>query len=322
MTLRELYEKAVTIGIANDPRGAKEAGATLTAAKEEWKGLKKSERAYFDVERLQNPYDDSRILNGPPETKIRSILAGIDIGEGELVLADRLREKGRKIDAVVAHHPSAHALARLPDLMGMQAGLYAVAGVPIGQAEGVLEPRIREVASRVQPANHQRAADAARLLEIPLVCFHTVADNCVSNHLDGLFVRKNPKTLGDVMDLLHAIPEFDIARREQTGPVIVAGSKKSRAGKIFIEMTGGTEGAREMYAKLARAGVSTIVGMHLSKEHAEAAKAENFNIVLAGHISSDNLGVNLLFDACFGDKVEVIGTSGFRRVKRAGKKGS
>ena len=99
--------------------------------------------------------------------------------------------------------------------------------------------------------------------------------------------------------------------------MLVAGTEKSRAGKIFMEMTGGTEGATEMYEKLARSGeVSTIVGMHLSKEHVEAAKAQNLNIVLAGHISADNLGVNLLFDAILDDDVEVVCAGGFRRFSR------
>ncbi len=317
MTLEELYLRAVETGMENDPRGADCARGEIEDASKELDELPEDEKEFFDAERLRNPYGDTRILNGEPSTAIRTVLAGIDIGEGELVLADRLIEKGRSIDAVIAHHPSARGLAGLPGVMRIQPGLYAAAGVPIGQAESVMEPRIKEVADRVSPVNQQRAADAARLLGVPLACFHTVADNCVSTFLDTLFKREKPRTLGDVMELLNDIPEYDRARRDGSGPMIVTGSKKSSAGEIFIEMTGGTEGATEMYQKLARSsGVSTLVGMHYSKEHVEAAKKEGFNIVLAGHISSDNVGMNVLFDACFGAEVEVIEASGFRRVSR------
>jgi hypothetical protein len=315
MKLREFYEKAVAVGMARDPRGKAATRADLAAAKKEYDGLGKEERKYFDRERLVNPYPDTRILHGG-DGELSGLLVGIDIGEGEIVLADRLREKGKPVDAVASHHPGAHALARLPDVMWIQPGLYAAAGVPIGQAEGVLEPRIREVEARVLPANHERAADAARLLDIPLLCLHTVADNCVSTFLTERFEAESPRTLGDVLDLLHAVPEYDIARRAQTGPVLLAGSKKTSAGKIFVEVTGGTEGAVAMYAKLARTGVSTVVGMHFSKEHVDAAKAEHLSLVVAGHISSDNLGVNLLLDAALDPSVEVFATSGFRRVKR------
>lgn len=317
MNLRKLYELAVKTGMERDPRGKAEAGRAMAEAKKTYEGLKEDERKYFDLEKLENPYDDTRIINGPDSAGIKCIMAGIDIGEGEIMIADRLREKGRPIDAVISHHPVANALAGLPGVMSIQPGIYASVGVPIGQAESVMEPRIKEVESRVQPVNINRAADAARLLEVPLASFHTVADNCVSTFLTDLFVKEKPRTVGEVMDLIHSIPEYDRGRLESQGPSIVSGGKKASAGNIFVEMTGGTEGAKEMYAKLARfAGVSTIVGMHYSKEHVEAAKAENLNIVIAGHIASDNLGMNLLFDAIFGNTVEVIEASGFRRHSR------
>ena len=45
----------------------------------------------------------------------------------------------------------------------------------------------------------------------------------------------------------------------------------------------------------------------------------HLNIVLAGHISSDNLGLNLLFDKLekkFVQKLEFVECSGFRRFRR------
>ena len=82
-------------------------------------------------------------------------------------------------------------------------------------------------------------------------------------------------------------------------------------------MTGGTEGPKEMYQKFAQSTrISTIVGMHFSKEHVEEAQKQHLNVVVAGHIASDNLGMNLLLDACLDARVEVIEAGGFRRVDR------
>ncbi|GAB6063598.1 NGG1p interacting factor NIF3 [Deferrisoma palaeochoriense] len=317
MTLQEFYRKAVEVGMDRDPRGRAEAEADLAAAAKEWEALPEADREFFDRERLENPYADTRILHGDPATELGAVMVAVDVEGDELLLADRLREKGRRLDAVVAHHPRGHALAQLPEVMRIQAGIHAGLGVPVGQAEGILGPRLRDVSERIQPVNHQRAVDAARLLGVPLVCVHTPADNCVATFLTDLFEREQPRTLADVLDLLHGIPEYRRARAEQTGPVIVAGDKKNRAGKIFVDMTGGTEGAKEMYEKFAHSTeVSTIVGMHLSKEHVEEAKKHHLNVVLAGHISSDNLGLNLLLDAALAPGFEVIEAGGFRRVDR------
>jgi hypothetical protein len=43
----------------------------------------------------------------------------------------------------------------------------------------------------------------------------------------------------------------------------------------------------------------------------------NLNVVIAGHISSDNLGLNLLLDRIEKEEsLQIIGCSGFNRIKR------
>jgi len=59
------------------------------------------------------------------------------------------------------------------------------------------------------------------------------------------------------------------------------------------------------------------VAMHLSEEHFKQAKGEHINVVIAGHIASDNLGLNLILDQI--EKVEelkIINCSGFVRIRR------
>ncbi len=52
-------------------------------------------------------------------------------------------------------------------------------------------------------------------------------------------------------------------------------------------------------------------------EHRKEAESNNMNVVIAGHISSDNLGMNLVLDPVVkAGKLRVHEFSGFRRVAR------
>jgi len=157
----------------------------------------------------------------------------------------------------------------------------------------------------------------ARLLNIPFLCVHTPADNMVANYLQRLLDKKKPDTLDDVLKILKDNPEYREATRNNAGPKILVGSKDRRAGKIFVDMTGGTEGSKDIFASLVNSGVNTLVGMHLSEDHRKEAEKHHLNVIIAGHISSDNLGMNLILDEIQkAGRLEVLSCSGFRRFKR------
>jgi hypothetical protein len=317
MKLRRLYEATVEHGISVDPRGKEKVGKALEKVRKEHGELKEAEKSRFDIERLTNPYSDSRILYGEPDREIRHVLMGIDMEIGEIVLADRLREKGRALDLVWAHHPEGDALANLGGVVAMQADILLGFGVPINIAEGILEPRIKEIERGLMPTNHMRAVDAARLLDVPMICTHTPADNCVVHHLQALFDKEKPETVGDVIDVLRGIPEYADAERHGAGLKVFAGNKERRAGGVFVDMTGGTSGSEFAFEKLAqRSDIGTIVAMHIPEKHREQAEKHHINVVIAGHMASDTLGMNLLLDGVerlTGEKLIVTESSGFRR---------
>lgn len=319
MKLRDLYLKAVEIGIRADLRGEEEVQQILREEKERYEKLTDKEKEFYDRDRLFNPYADSRLLIGDSEKEIKTVLCGIDMEVAEILLAYILnRDQGRQIDLVMAHHPEGRALVQLHEVMALQVDLLIAAGVTPSVAEQLMEKRIKEIERRLLPVNHSRTVDVARILNLPLLCLHTPADNCVTRYLTDLFEEKKPGHLKDVVDILEEIPEYRRARQEGLGPKILAGSEKSRAGRIYVDMTGGTEGSRDIFEKQAAAGVSTIVCMHLSEESLEKAKKANLNVVVAGHISSDTLGLNILLDRLeqqTGEKLEIIGVSGFERIR-------
>jgi putative NIF3 family GTP cyclohydrolase 1 type 2 len=319
MKLDALYRKAVAAGVANDPRGAEAVRRILEDERTRSAKLKDDERDGWEEDRLFNPYSDTRILAGDPATEVRKAAVGIDVDAAEVLLAHILnRDRAAAIDLVIAHHPQGVALAQLPDVMRLQTDMLAAFGVNVSVAEQLLDKRIDEVGRRVLPVNHDRAVDAARLLGLPMMCVHTPADNCVNTYLTALFEKEGPARLKDLIELLKGIPEYRAAVRRMAGPKIVSGSENARCGKISLEMTGGTEGAKTIYEQYAVSGVSTIVGMHISEEALENAKKAHLNVVLAGHISSDTLGLNLLFDEIEKDSpLEIAGVSGFVRTRAA-----
>ena len=317
MKLKDLYKFIIEYGRQKDPRGVKTVDREMARIKKQYQHLSGRGKKEFDLERLVNPYADTRILNGGLETKVKTILVGIDIETGELVLADRLREKGGRIDLVMSHHPEGKAHAGFFKVMYMQADILHKYGVPINVAEGILQQRITEVARKVMPANHNRSVDAARLLGIPFLCVHTPADNGVAVYLQKVLDGKTPETLADIVCIIEEIPEYQYEMEHNIVPAIVVGKESSRAGKIFVDMTGGTSPTDKMFARLSQAGIRTIVGMHCKESGYKVAKTEFVNYVIAGHIASDTLGLNLLFDAVEKkEKLKFIECSGFKRIRR------
>jgi hypothetical protein len=316
MNLDTLYRKIIDVGMAHDPRGREELGRSLTEEEKKMKKLSEEDAGGFDKDRLFNPYADTRILSGDGRTEVGKALVGIDMEVGEILLAYVLnRDRGMAIDLVIAHHPEGHALAQLHDVMKLQTDILASYGVNISVAEQLMDKRISEIERRVLPVNHNRAVDVARLLGIPMMCVHTPADNCVSAYLKDLFDGEKPSRLKDLIDLLKGIPEYRRSISRMAPPKIISGSEDSRCGKIYVDMTGGTEGSKNIYEQYAVSGVSTIVGMHMSEDALENAKKAKLNVVIAGHVASDTLGLNLLFDEVEkSGPFDIVGVSGFERI--------
>lgn len=311
-----MYQIAVEKGIENDPRGKEEIERLLKEAREKYEKMSDEEKEFFDTESLTNPFADTRILNGDPETEVERILVGVDMEVGEVLLADSLTRSGRKVDAIVSHHPEGSALANLHMVMYLQADVWNRFGVPIHIGDSLIGKRAQEVMRRFMPVNHQRGLDAARILGYPFMSMHTVADNCVTAFLQKKFDEEQPHKVKDVIKLLLDLPEYREAKKKGAGPTVITGSEDRRAGKVMVDMTGGTEGPKEAVEKLSQAGVGTIVCMHMVDEIREVAEKNHLNVVIAGHIASDSVGMNLILDEFEKRGVDIVPCSGLIRVSR------
>jgi hypothetical protein len=229
--LKEIYRIAVEKGIAEDARDRAEIDRVLAKAKKAYDKLDEDEREFFDTEKFTNPYADTRICAGDPDLEVRGLLVGIDMEVGEVLLADRLREKGEPIDLIFAHHPEGAGYAGLHEVMYMQADLWAAQGVGIGAADALIDPRAQEIRRKVMPANHYRAPDAAALLGLAMLSCHTPADNSVNAFVQRFLEEKSPATLEEVVKVLRTVPEYADAARKGYGPCthLRLGVRSSRA---------------------------------------------------------------------------------------------
>jgi putative NIF3 family GTP cyclohydrolase 1 type 2 len=312
MKTKEIFDLGIKMGIDADFRDQEGITKMLLRKKTKYDSLSENAKKEFDLESLDNPFLDSRIHNISEDGEIKKIIAGIDIDTGELLLAKQIG-----VDLVIGHHPIGRALSNLADVMNLQSDVLNYYGVPINIAEKLMHVRINEVARGVNASNHNKVIDASKLLNLNLINLHTPCDNLVAKYLKDLIEKGTPERVEDLINLLKEIPEYKEAGRIGVGPTIFTGNPESRCGKIVLtEITGGTSGSSKLYEKMAQAGIGTIIGMHMSEEHKKEAEAANLNVVIAGHISSDSIGMNLFLDELEKQGIEIVPFSGLIRIKR------
>jgi putative NIF3 family GTP cyclohydrolase 1 type 2 len=319
LTVKEIFGLGTKLGVAADPRGAKGVAKYLSRVKKRYDAMSEKEKKFFDTEKLANPYTDGFIHVDDGKTKVKRVLAGIDINGPEILLASQLNERGKKIDLVIAHHPEGKGLSNLHEVMEMYTDVYADHGVPVHIAEKLTEDRIREIGRGTHPINHFQAVDIAKHLGINFINTHTITDNMVDKFVREYLSAKKPETVGEIVECLLELPEYQEAKKIGAGPRIIAGSPGNRVGKMMLEMTGGTNPSPKVYEKFSQYGVSTIVGMHMRDEAMKNATEGHMNIVIAGHMSSDSLGMNLWLDELEKRGIEIVPCGGLIRVSRVKK---
>ncbi len=319
MKLKTFFKRAVEIGIDHDPRSKEYIKKLLKKHVDREKKLEGKEKEYFDHERMWNPYGDSRIINGTGEEEVQVLMVGIDIEVPEVLLADRLREKGERIDALLIHHPEGRALADLDKVMPLQVDLLAHVGVPVNMSEGQLHPRMSRIWRAIHPDNLFRTERTAELLGFPAMCCHTITDNLVWKFMEKTVCSKQYDDLNSILNAINKIEEYHRYSKKGNPPIIVHGNGSGRPGKICAtEFTGGTNGPEEFLESQARAGVGTILTMHATEKTLEEAKKHHVNMIQCSHMASDAIGINLLLDKLSKEekKLRTIDVSGFVRVKR------
>ena len=286
MTIEQIYNLGIKLGREADPRGAaKSKGAS---------------------------YADSAIHFSYRNLQVKKVLAGIDIGGEELLLADKMQE----IDLVIAHHSAGKSLACLSDVMPMQIEMLKSYGLPEKAVKKLIKERQGEFARKIMPINHGRSVDFAKLIKMPFMNLHTPLDNLAAKFLNDLIKKKKSVKISGLIKVLETVPEFREAKKSKTSLQIFSGHKNKTCGKIIVDCTGGVPVGKEIYEHFKKAGVNTVVACRLSDAHRLAAREAGINVVITGHIATDSLGMNLFFDQLAKKGIEIVPCSGLIRVKR------
>ena len=129
---------------------------------------------------------------------------------------------------------------------------------------------------------------------MPYMSLHTPADiisqTVVQEFLDEKFLGKPDTKVQEIVEALEGIAEY---KNSPEKPIIRVGGKDSYAGKIYVLMAGLTGPGEKILKEYFEAGVGTLVMMHIPEKDAKALKEQNIgNVVIAGHMSSDSVGLN------------------------------
>lgn len=316
LNIQQIFDLGIKVGVAADPRGKAGVERYFKRIRQYYEDLPEREKKYYNKDKLTNPYADSAIHVNNGLKNVKRVIAGVDIGASDILLADSLSKQGRTIDLAIAHHPVGKALANLHEVMEMTIDMYESLGLPSHVAEKITEERIQEIGRMVHPANHYQSVNIAEILGVNFMNVHTITDNLVDKFISEYIAKAKPTTIGELMDALMEIPEYQVATRAGSAPFVALGNRRHRIGKYVVEMTGGTEPSPKVYKALSRAGVSTVIGMHMRQEPIDRANESLMNVVIAGHMSSDSLGMNLFLDELEKQGIEIIPCGGLIRVSR------
>jgi len=251
------------------------------------------------------PADSAILVAGD---NIKRVLVGVDMGTAEILLAKEL-----KVDLVIGHHPvGGTARTEFPEVMKRQIDKMVSVGIPINKAQKVLAKKMGEVERAGHAANYDQAWSAARLLNMPLISLHSptdiLAEKAVEKHLADRLGDNPRATLQDVLDALGEMPEY---QKTLAKPVIRVGSPKDYVGKPVVIMAGGTNGGVDVVKAYFEAGIGTTISMHMPEDVIKAVKEQNIgNCVVAGHMASDSVGINIFLAALAARGIEVLRMSG------------
>ena len=306
MTLGQLYEKAVQVGMANDWRGQACLDAIFAKARED------SSQPGFDEERLVNPYGDTRIAFGDRDKEVRSALVGINITPSEVVLAGVMRQMGKEVDLCLSHHVTCvnRGMYFFDDILVTHK--YALAEV--GVAEEEYEEAVDQWMSEVGYHWKMDTINAAKNLDIALMTIHTPCDLLHVKQTRDTFARMQDAELGQIAAELNRVEE---TRQTPFEEVTVHGDDSAKPGKVYNPTGAGWRPLIGLFELACQAGIDTAVLVSCDESYLDMAEKHGVNIVELPHNSNDNHGINRMLDEIEKTGPLTVYEAGdFKRVKR------
>ncbi|MEE9237807.1 MAG: hypothetical protein V3U52_08490 [Thermoplasmata archaeon] len=258
-------------------------------------------RLALDMSGLKEvPADSEVFLQG---RGIERVLIGIDIGEGELLLAERMG-----FDCAIAHHPAGgSSRVRFHEVIARHQEMLEAHGVPsIAAAEAVEELTLqRDLVGHA--SNYDRVPSIARLLRIPFMSIHTPLDEIGRQRMVGRLETCDPGA--SVRDALEVLGTFGEFRRALTRIEIRHGDGDNPLGRWAVAHGAGTNGGYPVAKAYFSHGIDTLLYIHISPADLERLRKDSDlaekNLIVTGHIASDSLGINPYVDRLRQEGIEV-----------------
>jgi hypothetical protein len=257
------------------------------------------------MERL--PADSSILVSGEAMT---NVMFGIDIGASELQLAKQLG-----CDGVIAHHPAGGSSTRhFAEVLTRQIDFMVEHGVPVDEARAAAQPLISRSIMGGHSANADHVPSVARLLGLPLMNMHLPLDELgrqimvrtIDEYVSGL---DHAPRVQDALDALMTLAEYQQADTQIMVPV---GAVDQPLGKLAVVHGAGTNGGARIAQAYFDHGMGTVLYIHCAGDEVARLRESSTtgNLIVAGHISSDLIGINRYVAAIEERGVEVVRMSG------------
>lgn len=262
--------------------------------------------AALELANLENlPGDCEIIVEGE---NIKKIAIGIDMGIPELLVAKEL-----KCDCVIGHHPAGNnSIEGIYKAIEMEIQRMINYGITRETAENIINRKIENEKRQMYTINYNRIDACSKLLSFPYVNIHTPADliteNYIQNHLAQKLENLSKAKLKDVLEALDEIEEY---KNSISKPRIRVGNPLDEAGQIAVLMTVGSSCEFDVYNEYFKVGVKTIICMYLPEDIRRKLLNQNScNIIEAGHMASDSIGLNVIIKKLEESNIECIRMSG------------
>ena len=296
MKPREFVGRAVAAARARDFRGEEELDRILSRRKDEYNSLDALARRSFDTERLSNPYGDARVLFNSGR-ELRKILVTIGIDLASLLYAEHLRRKRVPIDMVLGYLPGEKAASSPVEAFELKLAALSDCGADELLARAVLS-RERKEAELALAGDSSGLSEAAERFELSVAVLRSPADVTAVSHLEKLVEKHDVETVGALVELLDAQPEFKRSLKSNARVVLAAGSSDAKTGGIFFDVVGPGPLSPEGLSALFDAGeVDTVCMLPGGGAPAELTSSRGGNLLYLPPSAVRSLGMNVLLDA-------------------------
>ncbi|MBA7480850.1 hypothetical protein ES707_16313 [subsurface metagenome] len=236
------------------------------------------------------PADSQIFVRG---NDIKRILFGVDVDAAGILIAKQLN-----FNAVIAHHPPGNEaqIYGMPKVMLRHIDQMKSVGISEKNAKKALEVIRGKISRQRNVINYDRVTSVAKLLEIPFLNIHTPVDAITKKYFDDYidsFLSSNKSA--NVSDLIKSLNEIDEISKGLTKPALRIGDDESPVGKFFVAISAGTSGGAAVAKAYFKAGINTLLYMHLGEGDYKKLKKERVkgNLIVTGHMPSDSIGINI-----------------------------